>query len=96
MAFRMKSSSTAGDLKEKFCDKTKEDDNKTRFLLNGERLDDESILHLLNLEKGDKIEVFLECRGGGPPKIKYLLNSKEDQILDALNESLECSECRKV
>ena len=88
----MRSSSTVGDLKEQFCDKTKEDDNKTRFLLNGERLDDESILHLLNLEKGDKIEVFLECRGGGPPKIKYLLNSKEDQILDALNESSECSE----
>ena len=91
MTFRMGPGSTVGNLKKQFCDQTKDDVNKTRFLLNGERLEDESILDFLNLEERDQIEVFQECRGGGPPTKKYLLNSDE-KILDALDESLEFSE----
>ena len=79
----MRSSSTVGDLREKFCEKSNTDANATRFLINGERLEDKTFLKWLDLEERDRIEVFLECRGGGPQTKKHLLKSDED-ILDAL------------
>ena len=89
MPFEVGTNSTIRDLRKKFCDEMDLDISKTRFLLNGERLEDKSIIKMLNLEDSDKIEAFIECKGGGPPRNKKFLNS-EEQILNALNESSEC------
>ena len=43
---------------------------------------------MLKLEDDDVIEIFKECKGGGPVPRKIILNS-EIQIRDALNESFD-------
>ena len=84
----MRGNSTVGDLKRSFCHKMNLNPSETRLLLNGDRLDNNSPLHNLKMENSDVIEVFSECRGGGPPGRKVLLNS-DKQILDALNNSTD-------
>ena len=83
----MKEDSTVEDLLREYCNRLGLEENTTRLLLNGERLDKKSKLGMLELEGDDVIDVFLECRGGGPLPKKSKLNSKE--IFDALNESVD-------
>ena len=83
----MREDSTVENLLRKYCIRSGLEENTTRLLLNGERLDKKSKLGMLKLEGDDVIDVFLECRGGGPLPKKSKLNSKE--IFDALNESVD-------
>ena len=82
----MRQKSSVRDIRERFCEEMGMDFSTTRFLLNGERLEDRTELGMMRLEDYDIIEACKECIGGGPLPKKNLLSS-EKQILDALNES---------
>ena len=77
-------------MRKQFCNKEMKDPHVIRFFFNGERLNDETILNMLNLNN-EEIEAFEECKGGGPPTKKHKTYD-EKQIIEALNESLEDSE----
>ena len=85
---------SVGDMRKQFCNKVKKEPSVIRFFFNGERLNDETILNVLSLNN-EEIEAFEECKGGGlPTKKRQTYN--DDQILEALNESLEDCERDKV
>ena len=81
-------------MRKQFCNKVKKEPSVIRFFFNGERLNDETILNVLSLNN-EEIEAFEECKGGGPPT-KKRQTYNDDQILEALNESLEDCERDKV
>ena len=58
-----------------------------RFLLDGERLQEESTLLQLDLASGDVIEAFKECSGGGPPAKRHKCRTFTDEdIASELNK----------
>ena len=81
---------SVGDLRKQFCNEVKMDPHVIRFLFDGERLNDEIILKVLNLNN-EEIEAFEECKGGGLPTKKHK-TFDETQILEALNKSLDDTE----
>ena len=80
----VESSSTIGELRGKYCQSKHLDVLRIRFLFNGERLEDKDLIITIGLKEGENIEAFEECRGGGPPGKKGILDS-EDKIIEALS-----------
>lgn len=67
-----------------------------RFLLDGERINDEDTPASLGLSNGDNIEVFFEMKGGGPPeKLKQNLSGDENKILEILENTFD-SDCSDI
>ena len=86
---RLKKTTSVGELKQQFCQRTNLSSKSVRLFFHGERLQDECTIDFLG--DGDVVEAFKGCSGGGPPR-KKTKPFNEKQIKDALNDSFEDSE----
>ena len=83
-----------GVLRANFCYEEKLDIDNVRFLLDGERIQDDDTPVSLRLSYGDVIEVYSDMRGGGPPKeLKENISGDDKKILEFLDQSFDLDDC---
>ena len=77
-----------GVLRKNFCCEEKLGFENVRFLLDGERIQDDDTPTSLRLVNGDVIEVYSDMRGGGPPEeSKENISGDAKKILEFLDQS---------